>query len=233
MDLTVRDITRLLNITPETVYHWIKERGLPARLMNEQYHCNRAELLEWAAANKVTVSPRLFRETKGPGQKAALNLAHALEFGGILYDVPGRELQAALQAMVERLPLPVGVNRGALLRMLLARERLGSTGIGEGIAIPHVRNPIVLHVHAPMVILGFLEQPVEFHAIDGKPVSTLFMLITPTIRLHLRLLSQLAFALQDHEVKNVLRQRRSANEILAQFTRIETHLASVEPPARK
>ncbi len=232
MDLTVRDMTQLLNVTPETVHRWIRERGLPVRLVNEQYHCNRAELLEWAAANKVTVSPKLFRETKGPGQRAALSLAQALESGGILYDVPGRDLHVALQAMVERFPLPSGVNRGSLLRMLLARERLGSTGIGDGIAIPHVRNPVVLHVDTPLVTLGFLKQPVAFHAIDGKPVSILFTLITPTIRLHLRLLSQLAFALQDREVKDVLRDRRSANEILAQFARIEKHLASPEPPAR-
>lgn len=230
MDLRMRDMTQLLNVTPDTVHRWIKERGLPARLMHEQYRCNRVALLEWAAANAVAVSPRVFRETKHAGQSIILNLTPALESGGILYDVPGKELRAALQAMVEQLPLPAGVHRGSLLRMLLARERLGSTGIGEGIAIPHVRNPIVLRVRTPLVTLGFLQQPVEFHAIDGKPVSVLFMLITPTIRLHLRLLSQLAFALQDREVKTVLRDRRSANEILAQFARVEQRLV---PPARK
>lgn len=114
MDLTVRDITRLLNVTSETVRRWIRKRGLPARLVNEQYHCNRTELLEWAAANTVTVPPTLFRETHRSGQGATPSLAQALEAGGIVYDVPGRDLQAALQALVERLPLPSGVNRGCL-----------------------------------------------------------------------------------------------------------------------
>ena len=84
-----------------------------------------------------------------------------------------------------------------LLRVLLAREALESTGIGDGIAIPHVRNPVVLHVSRPMITLCFLEQAVDYGALDGKPVNTVFSLISPTVRAHLRLLSRLSFALQD------------------------------------
>ena len=67
--------------------------------------------------------------------------------------------------------LPDDVDREFLYQVLLAREALGSTGIGDGIAIPHVRNPIVLHLSRPTVTLCFLEQPVDFGALDGQPVS--------------------------------------------------------------
>src|SRR5438034_985186 len=62
------------------------------------------------------------------------------------------------------------------------REALQSTGVGDGIAIPHVRNPIVLHVSRPMITLCFLERPIDFGALDGKPVHVLFSLISPTVR---------------------------------------------------
>ena len=83
--------------------------------------------------------------------------------------------------------LPEEVDSEFLYQVLLAREALGSTGMGDGIAIPHVRNPIVLHLSRPMVTLCFLETPIDFGSLDGKPVTTLFTLISPTVRAHLHL----------------------------------------------
>jgi PTS system nitrogen regulatory IIA component len=233
MELTVRETARLLNVSPETVYRWIKSKGLPAHQVNEQYRCNRAELLEWATASGTPISPKLFREpvVVRAGETAAAgapppSLAQAIEAGGILYDLPGRDARSVLAALVEHIALPKDLDRAFLLRMLLAREALGSTGIGDGIAIPHVRNPIVLRVRAPMVSLAFLGQPAEFGALDGKPVSILFSLISPTIRIHLRLLSKIAFALRDPELRQALRQRAARSEILAHFTRIDASLAA-------
>lgn len=224
MELTARDIARLLNVSPEMVCRWIKEKGLPARRLNEQYRCNRTQLLEWASARRIPMAPQLFREAKDSGHSSGASLARALEAGGIVYDLPGRDRSSVLEWMVERLALPPKTHRGFLLRTLLARERLGSTGVGEGIAVPHARNPVILHVRAPVVALGFLRHPVDFHALDGKPVSVLFMLVSPTIRLHLRLLSRLMFVLQDPRLRKVLQERRPKPEILEAFSRAESRL---------
>jgi PTS system nitrogen regulatory IIA component len=91
---------------------------------------------------------------------------------------------------------------------------LGSTGVGDGIAVPHVRNPIVPHVPRPSVTLCFLEQPVAFAALDGKPVSVLFTVISPTLRGHLYLMARLAFALLDPEFKRIVLQQSSREHIL-------------------
>ncbi|MCK7470162.1 MAG: PTS sugar transporter subunit IIA [Desulfomicrobium escambiense] len=66
---------------------------------------------------------------------------------------------SVLRSVVAAVPLPADVNRELLLQMLLARESVGSTGIGDGVAIPHARNPIVMHLPRPLVCLCFLEQP--------------------------------------------------------------------------
>jgi PTS system nitrogen regulatory IIA component len=121
--------------------------------------------------------------------------------------------------------LPEEVDREFLLKMLLAREDLASTGVGEGIAIPHVRSPIVLHVARPTVTLCFLETPVDFGALDGRPVQCLFTLVSPTVRAHLHLISRLAFALRDPAFKETIRRQGSRDEILAEFRRIDTALA--------
>jgi PTS system nitrogen regulatory IIA component len=90
---------------------------------------------------------------------------------------------------------------------------MGSTGIGDGIAIPHVRNPILLHVEEPQISLFLLRDPVDFDAIDRKPVHSVFLVISSSIPAHLRILAQLGFALRDPALRELL-QRRSSNEAL-------------------
>ena len=138
-----------------------------------------------------------------------------LESGGVFYRLAGTNKPAALRSVVEVLRLPDKVDREFLLQVLLAREALESTAVGDGIAIPHVRNPIVLHVPQPLVTLCFLETPVDFGALDGQPVHTLFTLISPTVKAHLHLLSRLAFALRNPDFKALIVRQAGRDEILA------------------
>lgn len=223
MQLTVRDVSSLLKISEKTVYRWINQGILPAYRVNDQYRFSRAELLEWATSRKMNVSADLFEEPES--QAAPLpGLVEALQAGGIFYRVYGRDKESVLRAVVEHMRLPEEVDREFLLRVLLAREALQSTGIGDGIAVPHVRNPIVLHVSRPMITLCFLEQPIEFGALDGKPVSVLFSLISPTVRAHLRLLSRLSFALNAPDFKAAVLRQASREEILNEARRVEESL---------
>jgi PTS system nitrogen regulatory IIA component len=220
MKLTVRDAAQMLNVSEKSIYRWIKQGVIPAYQINDQYRFNRAELLEWATSRKINVSPDIFAEPEG-GDTPSPNLSEALAAGGIHYRLGGFDKASVLEAVVDVMKLPEEVDRKFLYQVLLAREALGSTGIGDGIAIPHVRNPIVLHVLRPMVTLCFLEQPVEFGALDGQAVSTLFTLISPTVRAHLHLLSRLGFALRDTDFKAAVTQQASREQILETLKRVE------------
>jgi nitrogen PTS system EIIA component len=219
MNLTVRDVCGLLNVPEKTVYRWISQGILPANRVEDQYRFNRAELLEWATARGITIAADLFEEPENPAPLPGL--AEALQAGGIIHGLRGTDKASVLQAMVEHLRVPEELDREFLLHVLLARENLQSTGIGEGVAIPHVRNPIVLHVPQPIVTLCFLDQPIDFGALDGKPVHALFSLICPTVRAHLTLLSRLSFALHDERFKRVIAERGPADEVLAEAQRVE------------
>jgi len=98
---------------------------------------------------------------------------------------------------------------------------MGSTGIGNGIAIPHVRNPIVLQVSEPLVSLCLLAKPLDFGALDGLPVHALFTVISPTVPMHLRMLAELSFLLQDAEFLRLLRARAAAAPLLDQIRALE------------
>lgn len=221
MQLTVKDAARLLNVAEKTVYRWIKLEIIPVYRINEQLRFNRAELLEWATSRRISVSPEIFYEAEKP-QTPLPSLIDAIKAGGVAYRLGGNDKPSVLRALIDVIKLPDEVDREFLFQVLLARESLGSTGIGDGIAIPHVRNPIVLHVTKPLIALCFLERPIDFGSIDGQPVTTLFALISPTVRAHLHLLSRLSYVLQDPDFRNALKQQASRDELMSLLTKAET-----------
>ncbi len=222
MTLSVRDVAKLLDVSEKTVYRWVSQQKLPASRIGDQYRFNRAELLEWATANQVRVSPRIFHEDASDEE---IRLEDCLRTGGVFYRVAGIDKDSVIREVVQIIPLPEEVDRAFLLEVLLARESLGSTGVGDGIAIPHVRNPIVMHIQRPMISLCFLEHSIDFKAIDGKPVHTLLTIVSPTTRAHLKLLSGLTYALRDPAFAAVIARQALREEVFAAARRIDAMIA--------
>jgi PTS system nitrogen regulatory IIA component len=231
MTLTVRDAARLLSVSEKTVYRWIAERRLPARRIGDQYRLGRAELLDWVAANRAEASIELFTE---PDEEAGPlpSLEAALAAGGIVYRVEGRTRDEVLRCAVEATRLPEGVSSDFVFAVVRAREQLGSTAIGEGIAIPHPRHPLVLHVAEPSVTLCFLEQPVDFGALDGQPVHALFLILSPSVRAHLHLLGRLSFGLRQPSFSRAVRKQAGRHVILREAARVDELCREVSSAAR-
>jgi nitrogen PTS system EIIA component len=213
MQLSVREVAKLMQVSEKTIYRWVSQNKLPAFKFNEQYRFNRAEILEWATRQRINVSAEVFRDP-GRGNDKIPGLSDALKAGGIHYRIGGADKDSVLKAAIEIIPLPEEVDKTFLLQVLLARESLGSTGVGDGIAIPHVRNPIVLHVPRPLIALCFLDRAIEFGALDGKPVHTIFVMVSPTTSAHLNLLSKLAFALRQPAFAAVIGRQGTREEII-------------------
>jgi PTS system nitrogen regulatory IIA component len=220
MQLTLRDAADYLGVSETVARRWISERALPVHEADERLYLNAVELWEWAVEHGVSVSRNLLEHARRAPDPVP-SLASLLRAGGIFYDVGGPTKRDVLREFVARLPLPPGQDRTTLLSVLEAREEMGSTGIGDGIAIPHVRNPIVLAVEEPFVTLCLLRHPVEFDALDGKPVHALFMVVSPIVPVHLRVLAQLGFVLRDDELRDLLRMRAPADAIIERIDLLE------------
>jgi nitrogen PTS system EIIA component len=232
MQLTVHQAASYLGVNESTVRRWITQRGLPAHRVNERLHLNAIELWEWATERGIPVSRRLLDQAKRRPDEVA-PLSELLTIGGIHHDVGGEGKAAVLREIVARLPLPADTDREFLVTVLEAREAMGSTGIGGGIAIPHVRNPIVLHIDAPFVTLCLLRHPVEFDAVDAKPVHALFTLISPSVPAHLRILSQLGYVLRDEELRQLLARRAPASDLLSRVRELEQQTSGVHEAVTK
>jgi PTS system nitrogen regulatory IIA component len=229
MQLSVKDAAAFLNVSENKLYRWIKQEEIPYYKISEEFRFNRAELLEWATARKIHTSADLFPDT-GAGDGPMPTFSDALAAGGIAYGVAGKDQASVFKAIVDVMKLPEEIDRDFLYQVLLARESLGSTGIGDGIAIPHVRNPVVLHVAEPIVTLCFLETPIDFSAIDGKPVQILFTLICPSVRTHLHLISRLGFILRDPDFKAALKRQAPRDELTDSLLRAEKAISANKKP---
>jgi nitrogen PTS system EIIA component len=233
LNLDVREAAKMLSVSEEDVYRWVRDKDIPAHRVGDNYRFNRSELLEWATARGIRVSSSEF-QLKNDG--VLPSLAEALEFGGVHHAVGGSDRESVLRAVVDKMPVDEA-DRDLLFDFLVAREALGSTGVGDGIAIPHVRNPVVLPVSRASTTLCFLETPVDFDAIDGKPVSTVFLLVSPTVRTHLYLLSRISAALHDRAFKEAILTRASGYAILDEARRVESvasqRAPAVESPGKK
>lgn len=232
MQLTPRDAARLLGVSDSTLQRWLKSGELPATRVNDSFRLNRIDVLEFAAARNLPISADLLAELETDTQ-ALPSLADAVRAGGVHHVISGTDKSSTLREVVERLPLPRPGDRELLHRVLLAREALGSTGLGDGIAIPHARNPIVLRISRPEVAICYLDRPVDFGAMDGKPVHTLVTIVTPSTRVHLHLLAVVAAALHDPAVRSRLEARAGAEELLPELARVEAAIAAQRGGGRR
>jgi nitrogen PTS system EIIA component len=231
MQITVREAASYFDVDEATVRRWITERELPVHRVTERLHLNAIEVWEWAVARGIPVSRSLLDEARRTPEEVPA-LGQLLLAGGIHRDLAGTDKQATLGNIVRRLNLPADVDRDHLLAILEAREAMGSTGIGDGIAIPHVRNPILLHVNEPQVSLFLLRDPVDFDAVDHQPVHSVFLVISPSIPAHLRILAQLGFALRDPSLRDLLKRHAEDSALLGRIQELD-RLGAERPATRR
>lgn len=121
--------------------------------------------------------------------------------------------EAALEELTAALPQRVARHdKAEMVRVLMARERLGSTGIGEGIAIPHGK---IADLDELMISYGRSKKGLDFNAMDGKPVHLLFLLVAPenSAGQHLKVLARISRMLKDELFRKKLMKAASNDEL--------------------
>jgi nitrogen PTS system EIIA component len=144
---------------------------------------------------------------------------------GIIANLRAGSKKQALQELAKKAAEVTGLHDRAIFDVLLERERLGTTGVGHGIAIPHGKLPNLDKVHG---IFARLERPVDFDAIDEQPVDLMFLLLAPEAAGadHLKALARVSRLLRDSAMCEKLRGSESADAIYALLTQHEASHAA-------
>jgi PTS system nitrogen regulatory IIA component len=134
-------------------------------------------------------------------------LGELIQRGGVIYNLPGNSVREILEALVSKVCVPLAITGQDLLQAILEREALMSTSIGRGIALPHPRNPLITNSEEQFVSLAFLDNPVDWKALDNKPVDTLLLIVSSSAKSHLKTLSSITFFCREEGFLRLLKEK--------------------------
>lgn len=146
-----------------------------------------------------------------------MELIDILEDGAIVGNLKATSKKQALQELARRAADVTGLDERAIFTVLMDRERLGTTGVGNGIAIPHGKLADLTRVFG---VFARLDKPVDFQAIDDQPVDLMFVLLAPEDAGadHLKALARVSRLLRDRDICEKLRATADTDALYAILT---------------
>ncbi len=142
-----------------------------------------------------------------------MKLSEILEKDNIILDLKAKDKKGVLEELAEVMTNhEPSLDTGSLIRVLLERERLGSTGIGDGVAIPHGKFRGVTH---PIISFGRSLKGLDFESMDGQPAFLFFLLVAPenSASVHLKALAKIAKILKNGSFRKVLMEASTKKEL--------------------
>lgn len=228
MEINIKTAAFMLGTSEEMLHRWVRQGVIPVVETDKEVLFDEKALADWAAKRRMPVR-RAAEAAPSPDDDNAesdLSLQAAMARGGVCFGVSGSDVRGVLSAAVDRLVLPASSEKEEVLDRLLAREALASTGIGGGIAIPHPRKPLEGLPQGGIIATCFLDTPVDFNAVDQKPVFVLFLMFSPSTKRHLELLSRLSFCLNNPLVSGILSDVKDEKTLLRAISEVEKEIQS-------
>ena len=162
--LTIEEVAKYLRVSDRTVYDWAQKGEIPAGKIGTVWRFKKSEVEKWVNARLSSDSSKT---------ESGIQVKNILSLDRIVFINQSSKHDALVQLADVLATAPQIKNASELTTEILKREDLMSTGIGKGIAIPHVRLSSVTDL---VMAVGVCKKPIDFQSIDDKPVSLLFMI---------------------------------------------------------
>lgn len=231
MDLKIKDVAELLNVSETTIRRWLTEGKIPAYRIHHQYRFSRMEIEDWVMSCRLKQSKGNFlpieeEQIYPPIEKAVdldkpelvagqqqFSLFRAIHRGDVLGNLHATTKEGIIKETVQVIAGQLGLDANVLTDLLLDREKLMPTGLNNGIAVPHTRE-FLIKKPFDVVVIVYPDKPIEWGSLDFKPVHTLFFLFACDDKRHLHLLAKLAHLISEEETLNYLQKRPGKQELL-------------------
>ncbi|WP_201456789.1 PTS sugar transporter subunit IIA [Chlamydia sp. 17-3921] len=215
MDLKLEEVACLLDVSEHTVRQWLAEGSIPSYSMNNELRFNREEIEDWILHNQSMFmdSSEHLNDIGSRDLSLKYSLYKAIYRGGVLSNVSVKTKEEILHYVANYMAEKFQLDATVLFEMLSYRENLMSTGIGEGLALPHAKD-FLLNAYYDVVIPVFLLEPIDFGALDGKPVNVLFFLFACQDKSHLNLINKIVHLGMSLEARNFFRDSPSKDQLL-------------------
>jgi len=217
MDLNIKDISHLLMLPEKDVQQLIKKKEIPYQVIHDRFVFNKHTIIEWALGRNQPINVSGHQKLS---EYHIETLRPLIEDGSFHYNCDLTE-DLYIDQIISTITFDKSVDKDIIVQLLKSRESIMSTAIGNGISLPHPRVPIMVGRDKPLINFFFTSKPLELKSIDGKPVHTIILLISQTIRQHLSLIAHLSFLISQETFRFALENRLHANEILDIITKLE------------
>ncbi|MEZ5989318.1 MAG: PTS sugar transporter subunit IIA [Planctomycetota bacterium] len=205
----------LLGVPTQAVARWVRKGVLPAVTRNGKTWFDRIKVETWARKMGMRVrEPAKRPQLEGEEGSPVNPVLAAIHRGGLVPDLPGGSVEETFANLVRSIPLPASLPPEELEQHLLERESLGTTGVGDGVAMPHPRQPLSSHIDEPRIYVARLREPVGFKAIDGQPVTLLLLILSTSLKNHLALLSRVVHLLRTPKLRQDLEEADDLDQLL-------------------
>jgi nitrogen PTS system EIIA component len=233
MDLKIKDVAELLSVSETTIRRWVKDRKIPVYQLNQQYRFSRNEIEDWMMKCKINLTKNdtfPFKEELASSSEEKLSdntvagnrlgsqqfsLYRSMYKGDVIKDATASNKKQLIREIIQKVACQLSLDEDLITELLLDREALMSTAINSGIAVPHPRETVLKTLGSDAIITVFLEKPIDYGALDGLPVHTLFFLFSSSDKTHLHLLSKLAHLCNLQQALNFFVTRPSRASLLA------------------
>ncbi len=232
MDLKLKDVTELLNVSEATIKRWISDGKIPYYRLHNQYRFSRSEIENWVLSCKQGGNFSPFDEEESPKEKLGtqqFGLFRAVHKGGVYGNVAGDTKEEVIRNAMVRIAADLHLDAEVITELLLDRENLMPTALSNGIGVPHTRD-FLLQESYDVIAVVFPEKPIEYGSLDGQPVHTLFFLFACDDKRHLHLLAKLAHLSSKPENLTFLNRHPSKAQLLDYVKNWE---ANIKPEARE
>lgn len=241
MDLKIKDVAELLNVSETTVRRWLSDGKIPGYRLNHQYRFSRNEIENWMIRCKLRpvdegFSPFGEKQIYPPlaenadqdqggsrGGMQQFGLYRAIHQGEVFNHAVDQNKEELIRSTTEAISGKLGVDSEVLSELLLDREKLMPTALNNGIAVPHTRE-FLTKGPCDTVVVVFPDKPIEYGALDGKPVHALFFLFACSDKRHLHLLAKIAHLCSDEAALQFLRTQPDKKTLLEYIRHWEASL---------
>ncbi len=222
MKLRLDELAKALDLQRDTLDRWIRQGRIPVKKSGMECSFGYDTLKNWAGKHNTPC----VLEVPGPSNERpleAITLLGALTRGGVVYDLEGGDVPSILRGITDVVRGVADGERETLYRLLMEREGLVSTGVGNGVALPHPRTPMATCA-LPAITTFFLKHPVDYSAVDDLPVRVLFLILSPDVGIHLQLLSKISFCVRESSFIRFLEGMPSEADLLSKVAEFEARL---------
>lgn len=222
--MTLSEVARYLQLAEKTVLRMVQRGEIPAAKIASQWRFMRPVIRDWLAGQMQTMLPRELKSLAGK-EKPILPLNEILRSNLMVLRIMPGPKESILKQLISPLH-KTGFARDTaiLLQSLIERERMMTTAVGHGVAMPHPRKPISNMFSEPAVVLGVCSKGTNFEAVDDQLVHLFFLICATREEIHLQLMAKVSWLARHENIMSELQRASSKHQVVEIINKVSRTL---------